>query len=93
MINFSFLQYEDLTRDEIEDLWNQNVDLDDWDYMLVTDDLTQFKLNEDKEEYDESEYIPIEWCVSKLLTGCCRNVWYRVKFREKMQMMGVAYHS
>lgn len=93
MINFWFLQYEDLTENEIVDLWNQNVDLDDWDYMLVTDDLTKFKRNEDK-EYDESEYAPIdEWCVPKLLLGCCRNVWYRVKFREKMQMMGVAYHS
>ena len=62
-------------------------------YMLVIDDLTQFKHNEDKEDYEESEYTPIEWCVSKLLTGCCRNVWYRVKFRGKMQMIGVAYHA
>jgi len=79
------------TREVIDSLWDQNIDMDDWDYMLffAIEYAADFPLGWDKVHIEPSNYT-----ISRLLTGCCRNRWYPVKdFFGKQGFLGVAYHA
>jgi hypothetical protein len=70
--------HDDLPRNIIDKLWEQNVNCDDWDYMIF--------LMSDRE--------PDHKFTENLLHGCCDNVWYKVTdFFGKAGMLGVAYHA
>lgn len=99
------LEYlEDLTDKEQSTLREQEVCLDDWDYMLIVYDVDQFQETEEDREYysavthkDELKkvkvYSPKLWHLDRLLTGCCSNIWYKIKWKGKFVMLGAAYHS
>jgi len=87
-----FVKDENLTREDVEALWQQGVNMDDWDYMLFCPPEVVFKF-ETPNEYSEGEYGVKEWPLDKLLNGVCSNQWYRASFRGKEWAIGVAYHS
>ena len=87
-----FVKDEDLTREDVEALWQQVVNMDDWDYMLFCPPEVVSKL-ETPGEYDQSEFGCKDWLLEKTLNGVCTNQWYRASFREKEWSIGVAYHS
>lgn len=77
---------------EKEQLRSQGIDLDDWDYALLCDDLDLFE--EAPEVYTEGiTYEPKDWTLDRLLNGCCDNKWYKIKFNGKVVMAGFAYHA
>lgn len=80
----------DLTGEEKDQLWGQDICMDDWDYMLLIDP------DELIEDDPTSEGLP-KWLpvlqIERLLTGRCSNEWYVGTFRGKEYGIGIAYHS
>lgn len=98
-IEMTFIRgYEDLTRAEIDDLWTEGVDCDDWDYMVVCPpDVLKETEREEEGDWDTAHTVPTwepkDYSLGRILTGCCSNQWYKVKFRGKQVAIGVAYHA
>ena len=90
-MKLEFFEPDDLSSDIVEKLWNQSVDLDDWDYLLITTDLDSFEEVEDED--GRITWSPTSSTIERLLTGCCSNIWYKISWRGKKAMVGVAYHS
>lgn len=89
--------YELLEITDIEDLWSQNVNMDDWDFVVITFDTNQFEEVE-KELEDgkiEKEILPTSWTLSNLFNRatCCGTEWYRISWKGKPAVIGVSYHS
>lgn len=74
----------DLSKWEIQALWDQGICMDDWDYLLLID--------RDEMVNDGDTWEPT-YPVERLLTGSCSNEWYVGTFREKECGIGIAYHS
>jgi hypothetical protein len=97
--------FEDLSVEDQDLLWKQDVSMDDWDYLLICYDLDQFQEASREESYwwDESEqdYVPTvitiwepkSWTLTRLLTGCYHNPWKKIIWRGKEAFIGVAYHG
>lgn len=94
MIKFEYYTYDDLNRDDIDMLWDQEVCMDDWDYMLFCEcDISKVDWLFPVDEL-EIEYAPKDYNIEKLLTGCCSNSWYKVtNFKGRRGVLGVAYHA
>jgi len=83
--------YETLEDEVIDSLWKQNVNMDDWDYMLFFPEKykAEFPVG-----FDDINLEPRSYNVDRLLNGCCSNKWYPVKdFMGKQGILGVAYHA
>ena len=79
-----------LARPDIDALWNQGVNLDDWDYMLV---VPADILEESELDSGEKDLQPQDWHIQQLLIGLCENKWYKVRFHGKTVGVGIAYHA
>ena len=98
-----FPDSRDLTRQEIDDLWGQDVNLDDWDFMLIVppDQVQEYDTTEDVYSPDTGRWRsvpckalgPIEYALQRFEVGCCSNKWYRVTFRGQRVAMLVTYHA
>ncbi len=86
MINVIFLEPNEISNEEREDLWNQDVNMDDIDYMLIVDKIDEFEIN-------GKSIILQNWTFNQMLTGVCNNEWYKVNFRGETVIMGVAYQA
>lgn len=83
-----------LDRAETDALWDQGVNMDDWDYILVLPVETIREVDStDWEGKPCKEYEPTNLTVERLLTGCCANVFYKADFRGATVALGIAYHS
>ena len=80
---------DELTRKDIDSFWNQNVCMDDWDYIVLAPE----KSIEQCEGAEGLEYNPTEYTLERILVGCCSNRWYSAMFRGKKYAVGVAYHA
>lgn len=77
--NSDFGENPDLPRDTRVSLWEQGVNMDDWNYILFLPD---------------SEAAGFYGNLSELLTGPCDNVWHRVRnFNGRPGLLGIAYHA
>lgn len=82
---------DEITREIIDSLWKQNVDMDDWDYMIFFE--AKYKA-EFPTGWDDITIEPKNYNVARMLNGCCRNKWYPVKdFMGKKGFLGIAYHA
>lgn len=82
---------QEIDRDVIASLWQQNVDMDDWDYMVFF--AAKYKA-QFPPGWDGVVIEPSNYNVTRLLNGSCRNKWWAVKdFRGKSGFLGVAYHA
>lgn len=96
MIKFEYYDASELTDEDRQDLWDQDVCMDDWDYLLFSEvegpmDKIDWIIESDNVEI---EFYPADYNVEKLLTGCCNNRWHKVKnFKGRQGVLGVAYHS
>jgi hypothetical protein len=76
----------ELEKSEIEALWEQKVNMDDWDYMLV--------VSTDEMQIDSYGQVHSVYPLERLLSGCCSNEWYSpVRFRGNLVAIGIAYHA
>lgn len=96
--------YTEFTQEELESLREQGVDLDDWDYAILVEDVSQFEDHEFEDDvYNEdtwkleralvNEIRPNCYTLERLLVGCCDNTWYRVTWKGKPVVIGFAYHA
>lgn len=89
-----------LDRKEIEYLWGQGVNCDDWDYMIMCAPENVEEVEAELNQWDRDEGTTCKKVIqcrvnglSRLLTGCCDNTWYLINFRGKDVAIGVAYHA
>ena len=81
--------YDHLGGDQIEKLWKQGIDMDDWDYLLFVPAAYHTEFVKDGDGNIEPECFQL----SRLLVGGCRNTWYEGKLYNKKGFIGVAYHA
>ena len=90
-MRFDFYDREGLGGEDIDDLWNQGVCMEDWDYVLFFE--AKYK-SEFPEGFDDISIEPSNYNISRLLSGSSSNKWYPVdKFKGKKGIVGVAYHT
>lgn len=94
-MKIDFLTREDLPKKDIEALWDEGVNMDDWDYVLIVpaEALEIDAALGNNEEPDKKYYAPKTYDLERLLTGVCDNRWYVVNFRGERVGVGVAYHA
>jgi len=78
-MNIEYYERGDLTSRDIEYLRDVDVNMDDWDYILIIPD-----------ELLEKE---VDYNIEKLLTGMSHNTWHKVMWKGKECSLGVAYHA
>jgi len=94
-MNLIFISYEsdDYDQDDVDSFWDQNICMDDWDYIILApvNVLTEVDAKnwEDKPIKKYVASYPLE----RLRVGCCDNVWYKGTFRGVEYAVGVAYHA
>ena len=92
-MKFEFYDSRDdkFTREVCDCLWEQNVNMDDWDYMLFFP--IEYEASFPK-GWDNIQIQPSNYNIDRLLCGCCSNKWYPVtNFLGKKGFLGVAYHA
>ena len=97
------LTRDELTGEDVEEFWQQNVDMDDWDYIVLAPVETieeevekwhEYDWNKGREvERERTAWTQKEYALDRLLTGCCHNEWYKATFRGEVYAVGVAYHA
>lgn len=95
-MNLILIDYysDDYTREEIRDFWDQGVDMDDWDYMILAPvDILEEVDATDWDGKPIKRLVPKGYTFERLLTGCCHNKWYKATFRGIEYAVGVAYHA
>ncbi len=91
MIKFEFYEPANLQQQEIKSLWLQDINMDNWDYMLFFENEDDFSIGD---EIFKLVVHPKNFNVGNLLSGCCANIWYPVKnFHGRKGIIGIAYHS
>lgn len=95
MIKFEFYDPDSVNDELIQSLWDQNVCMDDWDYMLFFPDGFENWMDEAyRSRHFINELRPKNSTLERLLTGCCFNKWYAVaNFNGRTGILGVSYHS
>lgn len=94
-MNLIFIDYysDDYTREDIKELWDQGVDMDDWDYfILVPVGCVEEIDSTDWEDKPIKKLVPKSYALG-LLIGGSENKWYKITFRGKEYAMGVACHA
>jgi hypothetical protein len=89
-----FEMHETLDQETILKLWDQNIIMDDWNYVLFIDE-------EFNSEFLEIPHFPTTILlhpksiyISDLLQGSYENRWYAVNdFMGRKGILGVAYHG
>ena len=97
-MRIEILTPDELTREEIDNLWSQDVSMDDWDYIALApvDTIAQREIigygyNGEKETYftwEQQEYL-----LQKIVCGPCKDEWHKATFRGVEYAIGVAYHG
>jgi hypothetical protein len=88
---------DDLSREEESWFWEQGVNMDDWDRMLICPAKTIYKYqlplgategNEEGWRWEADDYN-----LNAALDGNCDFEWYKVKFKDGWRAVGVSYHA
>ena len=91
--SFELIMPEHITREEIEALWAQEVDMDDWDYIIVIpEDRVMEKEDTDWKGNPRKILVPEDYNIERLLRGS-DNRWYKATFRGKQVALGISYHA
>ena len=88
MIEIKMLFDSDFTEKDRDNLRNQGVSLNDWDYMVIVEDDLGILFH-----IYEGEWQPSINGLGSILNGVCENRWYKIKIGRKIVMVGVAYHA
>jgi hypothetical protein len=92
----TLLMPEDLTHQEKVSLWDQNVILDDWDFMVLTDpsSLQEITFKDDWDNSERKGFCQNEETLDRLLKiGGYEGVWYKATFQGVEYAIGIRYHS
>lgn len=91
MISILFINSDELTREERNAFWDQNINMDDWDYMVLLP--SDFPAQPKPNEYNMPLVTIEDYSVERLLRDNYKNRWYRGVFRGKEYVIGITYHS
>ena len=83
-----FMQYEDVPKDVRQSLWDQNISLDDVDYLLITKDIDMFI----DDPAEPQQVIPNEYDIERLINRGNDYKWFKAAIYGKDVVVGVAYH-
>lgn len=101
-IQILFLEPEDLTEEEEDQLREQNIEMGDWDFMLCLPGGTIEDVEEKEisgENLSELAQTWKEWHLSppynlsRLLPDQYHNIWRRLNFRDQIFDIGITYHA
>ena len=102
-MRIEFFDREMLSQKDIESLWAEGVDMDDWDYVILAPLNTVSTVTREVHDYYADSYagrtttaievVQNNYQLSRMLVGCCSNTWYIATFRGRKYAIGVAYHS
>lgn len=82
------------SRDISDRLWDQGVNLDDWDYaILASPDILRGEDFEGSDGKSRTVWTPKDYTIERLLSGCCDNTWYKAMIEGKEYAIGIAYHG
>jgi len=92
------LTKDELTEEDIEKFWAQDICMDDWDYIVLapveTLEYCDYSGYEDMCVNEQcSILVQTDYTFARIMTGCCSNEWYIGKFGRHEYAIGVAYHS
>ena len=82
----------ELTREEEDQLRNQNIDLDDWNYMIF---IPMEEMGETGEDDGSTVWRPKEYYIERIITtaGHYEAKWYiDIKFNGGIYGLGVQHH-
>lgn len=97
------LEYlEELSPEQDKCFHDQDVNLDDWDFMFLTFEVDQFsqETTEERDTWENKTFLKTEWRANSWQLnwilermGCAGYKWYRIEYQGKPAMLGVTYHS
>lgn len=94
------LRSDDLSREDINALWEVGVNMDDTDFLLIVpaDCVTQASEStfSGYNVADDSPFYPcgpFAHTLDRIVNGVYKNYWYRVPFRGRDIGLGVSYHG
>ena len=93
-MKLEYFEPNDLDIATVDDLWAQNINMDDWDFMLVTHEIDKFEqvTHEDgTKEWAPTAYYHLSYLLNTNFNYT--SLWYQVKWKGKKAMMGITYHS
>lgn len=89
-----FEMHEELTDEVLQRLWDQNISMDDWDYVLFLEEKYKDRFYLQEEDNELMIVNSTSFYIDSLLQGCCANKWFYVKdFMGRSGILGVAYHA
>jgi hypothetical protein len=86
---------DELTHQDIDAFWEQDVNMDDWDYIVLAPPET-ITATQRRDEWNGTECTEWDQQVyefDRILVGSSSNRWYKAAFRGKEYAVGVAYHA
>jgi hypothetical protein len=91
ILDKSAIVTDEFPPDVREAMWDQGIDLDDWDYAIIL----PISEMECSHHHDESvlTWMPKHYLFHQMLHGCCNNEWYSFKWDGAEFGIGLAYHS
>lgn len=98
-MNFKFLDYKNIEDLLLNTLRSNNISVDDWDYILISQDLTllnQFRTLNIDETHDYTSPYEVRtenYQLNRLLNGCYDNMWYKIVYNNRETIVGIAYHG
>ena len=96
MITLLFATPEDLPNEDCESFCAQNINMDDWDYMVLLEDPDSLLAPADEYDRDDECAEPYQchdWNVDRLLGPLGKSDWYRGLFKGKTYPIGIRYHA
>lgn len=90
-MNIEFYTRSTFTEQQIDILREQNVNMDDWDIILITHELDQFHYFLANNEITTE---PKDWLLNHMLEGgVYDSKFYRIEWNGKEAIVGLRYHS
>ena len=86
-MQLDYLQYDDLTESEKDELSNQNIPMSKWVYMIVYPDDIELT---DRIDDGIKTVKPADYWLERIVIN--NPQWYKAYFREKDCILGISYY-
>jgi len=88
-----FLTPNDLTEKERQGFWDQDISMDDWNYMLIVPPNALHQVEYDEQEKADRYWEPKKFYLDNMLDYTLESKWFNnILFRGKMVGVGIVYH-
>lgn len=77
--------HNQLSEEEIQSLWDQDVNMDDWDCIIILPVGCLYR-------EEDGDLTPHDYQIYRLLDHHGESTWYEVRFRGEKCTLGIRYH-